>query len=365
MKPSEILKPLGVFVLVIAVILAGTAVVGTLSGSGSAAPSDGKDIQGQSPEQFQPDNVIATSAPEGGEIELDGDADEKQILVDSTHGNQYSQSELAPMVEALSQAGHEVDFTPSTSDDSSGFGSSDYNATLRQYDAVLVIQPTSSFSDQEIAGMKAYTEGGGRVVVLAEPPKLAVSGGLFASLTEVRFGAQDLTEEFGLRVSTDGIYNIEDDRNDNNYEAVNAAPDGQSALTDDVESVTFDSPGYVVRTGDDPQIRIRAVSGSQTLERRQAGQYPIAAQNDNFVLVADSSFLKASELYDLDNEQFASNLLDFLVSGDKDEGIPQSSEDSENGGFGGDGSDGQSSNGPTTPTDSQGETQTPTAVAAP
>lgn len=331
MKPSEILKPLGVFVLVIAVILAGTAIVGTLGGSDSTAPSDGEDIQGQSPRQFQPENVIATSAPEDGEIELDGDADEKRILVDSSHGNQYSKSDLAPIEAALAQAGHEVDFTPSTSGGGDSFSDSGYNATLRQYDAVLIIQPTSSFSDQEIAGLKAYTEGGGRVVVLAEPPQLLVSGGLVSSLTEVRFGAQDLTQEFGLRMAGDGLYNIEDSQNDNNYEAVNAVPDGQSALTDGVDNVTFDSPGYVVQTGNDAQIRMRAASGSQTLERRQVGQYPVAAQNDNFVLVADTSFLKSSELYDMDNEQFVSNLLDFLVSGDKDDDVPQGSGNSSNG----------------------------------
>jgi len=326
MKPTEVLKPLGVFVLVIAVILAGTAVVSTLSGSGSAAPSDGKDIQGQSPSQFQPENAISTSAAEDGDISVAEDGEEKKILVDSTHGNQYDDLELGPMVEALSKAGHEVDFTADTSDDS-GFGESNYNTTLRQYDAILIVQPTSSFTDTEIAGLKAYAEGGGRIVVLGEPPHLSVSGGLLSSVSEVRFGAQDLTEEFGLRMSTDGLYNVEDDKNDNNYEAVNGGPDGDSALVEDVNDVTFDSPGYVVRTGDGAQVLLRAAPGTKTDERRQEGQYPIAAQNDNFVLVADTSFLKSSEIYDMDNEQFVSNLLEFLVSGDKDEDVPEGSGD--------------------------------------
>ena len=322
MKASEFLKPLGVFVVVIAVILAGTAIVGTLGASGSAGPADGEEIEGQSPDQFQPENVLATSAPEEGDLSVDESGESKRILVDSDHSNQYSQSDLAPLVEALAQAGHEVDFEPSTADDG-GFGESNYNATLRAYDAVLIVQPTASFSDAEIAGLEAYADGGGRIAVLAEPPQLTVGTGLSAQVTEVRFGAQDLAGEFGLRMGTEGLYNIEDGANDNNYESIIARPDGSGPLTEGVSNVTFDSAGYVVRTGDGPQVRMRALSGTRTLERRQASQYPVAAQNDNFVMVADTSFLKSSELYDLDNERFASNLLEFLVSGDKDDDVPQ------------------------------------------
>ncbi|PSP66290.1 hypothetical protein BRC79_07660 [Halobacteriales archaeon QH_8_67_27] len=349
MKPSNVLKPLGVFVVVIAVILAGTAVAATLSGSGAGAQADGEEVTGQSPEQFQPENAIATSAPEDGELSVDGDGEEKRILVDSGHGNRYSQSELAPVEEALVQAGHEVDYTPDTGSNG-GFGESNYNETLRQYDAVLIVQPTSSFTDAEIAGLEAYAEGDGRVVVLGEPPQLTVSGGFTAQVSEVRFGAQDLTNEFGLRMGSDGLYNIEDEQNDNNYESIVADPDGNTDLTEGVDSVTFDSAGFVVQTGDDAEVRMRATSGTQTLERRQSGEYPVVAQNGNFVLVADTSFLKSSELYDMDNEQFVNNLLEFLVSGDKDEDVPEgsSSGDGGFGGGGGDGGDGQSSNGPTT-----------------
>ncbi|QLH82858.1 DUF4350 domain-containing protein [Halosimplex pelagicum] len=325
MKASEILKPLGVFVVVIAVVLAGTALLGVLGGSGSAGPADGEEIEGQSPGQFAPENVLATSAPEDGEISLDSGGESKRVLVDSDHSNRYSQSDLAPLVEALARAGHEVDFTPSAAGDDGGFGESSYNATLRQYDAVLIVQPTASFSDAEIAGLSAYADGGGRIAVLAEPPQLSVGSGLSAQISEVRFGAQDLVGEFGLRMGTEGLYNIEDGGNDNNYESIIASPDGSSALTEGVSNVTFDSAGYVVSTGDGAQVRMRALSGTRTLERRQAGQYPVAAQNDNMVLVADTSFLKSSELYDLDNEQFAGNLLEFLVSGDKDDDVPQGS----------------------------------------
>jgi len=324
MRASEILKPLGVFAVVIAVILAGTALVGILGGSGSAGPADGEEIEGQSPGQFAPENVLATSAPEDGEISLDSGGESKRVLVDSGHSNRYSRSDLAPLVEAMARAGHEVDFTPSGAT-GGGFGESSYNATLRQYDAVLIVQPTASFSDAEIGGLKAYADGGGRIAVLAEPPQLSVGSGLSAQISEIRFGAQDLVGEFGLRMGTEGLYNIEDGGNDNNYESILASPDGSSALTEGVSNVTFDSAGYVVRTGDGAQVRMRALPGTRTLERRQAGQYPVAAQNDNLVLVADTSFLKSSELYDLDNEQFAANLLEFLVSGDKDDDVPQGS----------------------------------------
>ncbi|WP_459192501.1 DUF4350 domain-containing protein [Halosimplex sp. J119] len=335
MRASEVLKPLGVFVLVIAVVLAGTAVAATLSGSGSAGPADGEDIEGQSPNQYQPENAIETSAPDDGEISVDAGGEDKRILVDNGHGNQFSQSELEPLVQALSQAGHEVDV--GASGGNGGFGGGGYNATLQRYDAVLIVQPTGSYSEGEVAGLKAYAEGGGRIVALGEPPQLQVSTGLTSQITEVRFGGQDLAEEFGLRMGTEGVYNIDDDRNDNNYESIIASPDGDSSLTEDVDNVTFDSAGTVVQINDQADVRLRALPGSKTLDRRIEGEHPVAAQNGNFVLVGDTSFLKSSERYDMDNEQFISNLLEFLVSGDKDEDVPATGGGGDGGFGGGDG----------------------------
>ncbi|PSP75144.1 hypothetical protein BRC70_01860, partial [Halobacteriales archaeon QH_6_68_27] len=59
-----------------------------------------------------------------------------------------------------------------------------------------------------------------------------------------------------------------------------------------------------------------------------------AVRTDNMVFVADSDFVDQSEVYDADNEVFVSNMLNFLVSGDKPDDVPETTgENSSDGGF--------------------------------
>ncbi|MFB6151387.1 MAG: Gldg family protein [Haloarculaceae archaeon] len=335
MKASEILKPLGVFVVVIMVVLAGTAAVSLVTGSESPAPPDGQSIDGQSPPQFQPAAVSVDVDPETGNITFDGSGESKRILIDSQHGNRYDKADLEPVVEALTEAGHTVRFRADSSS-SSGFGSSGYNATLQKFDAVMIIQPVDSFSEQQQAGLEAFAEGGGRILVLAEPTQYA-GGGALSNPSSISFGATELTESFGVTVGSEMIYNVHDDANDNNFESIYAKPRGSGMLTEGVETVTFDSAGYVVLKGDtDAAVRYTAVEGSKTIDSRRTGTFPTVARNGNMVFVSDSSFIEQSEIYDVDNEVFIGNLLEFLVSGDKPDDVPQISSDGENGtGFGG------------------------------
>jgi hypothetical protein len=336
MRPAEIAKPLGVFVVVILVILAGTAVLGAVSGGGGGAP-DGENVQGQSPAQFQPDRVNPDVDPEEGEITVDSPEGEKKILIDNQHGNLYDRDDLEPIVEALVEAGHEVDFAPDVSSGDDGFGSSGgYNATLQEYDAVLVINPTGGFTEAQRNGLQTYTENDGRVAVLGEPTQVGVSGsGLLASLSTISFGANDLTSQYGAHMGAEALFNVDDSANDNSFKGVNAVPDGTDSLTEGVDTVTFDNPGYIVTTGsNDVEVLYTAADGTKTLDSRREGTYVTAVRTDNMVFVADSDFVDQSEVYDADNEVFVSNMLNFLVSGDKPDDIPETTgENSSDGGF--------------------------------
>lgn len=322
MRVTDIAKPIGVFVVVIAVTLAGTAVLSFAMGSGSGGQADGANIQGQSPDQFQPENVNVDRDPEDGEITVDGSGEDKRILIDSQHSNVYDRSDLEPVIEALVEAGHKVDFTASGQSTDS-FGGGSYNATLQQYDAVLIVNPTESFSENERAGLQAYADGDGRVAVLGEPTRLA-GGGTFAAPSPRQFGANDLTEDFGARVGADMLYNMDDDANDNNFKSIYAEPSGDGALTDGVDTITLETSGYLVTNGDnDVDVVFEAADGTKTLETRRTGDYATVVRNDNMVFVSDSTFIMEDEVYDADNEVFVSNLLDFLTSGDKADDVPE------------------------------------------
>lgn len=307
---------IGTFLIVVVVVLAATAAYGLLATDASVAP-DGERIEGQSPEQFQPENVNPEVDPENGTITVDSDSDGARILVDTEHENQFSQSQLEPVVEAAFRANHTLVFP----EQSSSFGSDDsspYNETLKQYDGVLIIQPTTGFSGNETGALQAYADAGGRVVVLAEPTRTQVSGGgLLASLERVSFGANNMTAEFGVQMGAEELFNIDDEATDNNFKSIYADPADDGPLTDGVETVTFDGSGYAaVKEDGDARVLLSAVEGTSTLNSRRTDTYPVVVRNGNMVFVADTTFLERSEIYDADNEVFISNLITFLADGD-------------------------------------------------
>lgn len=319
MRATEIAKPLGVFVLVIAVVLAGTAVLSLAAGSGGGQ-ADGATIDGQSPSQFQPEAVNAEQDPEEGEVDVGSPDGEKRILFETAHNNRFQQEDIEPVVEALAAAGHEVDVGAA----SSGFDGG-YNQTLQQYDAVVVVSPQSAFSAGERTALRNYADGGGRLAVLGEATQPAVaSGSVSMTLGQMTFGANGLTSEFGARMGSDTLYNLDDEATDNNFESIYAEPSGDGTLTAGVERVTFDRAGYIVPTGD-VDVRYTAVDGTRQLQTDREGELPVVVRSDNVVFVADSDFITRSELYDADNEVFVGNLLTFLVSGDKPDDVPEAS----------------------------------------
>lgn len=337
MRLTDIAKPLAVFALVIVVIVGGTGVLAVTVGGGSSGAPDGQNIDGQSPQHFQPDAVNVDADPETGEIEVDAEQGEKRVLIETQHATSVSRDDLEPIVEALAEAGHDVDIGASGTSGSDGFSSGGgYNATLQQYDAVLLINPTDSFTKGERAGLQEYTEGDGRLVVLGEPTQLSIGGGLLGSVSTTSFGATDLTGQYGVQIGAEGLYNQADDANDNNFKAIYAEPTGRSSLTRGVDTVTFEHAGYLVMSrGSEAQAVFTAVDGTRTLETRRTGTYATVARNNNMVFVADTDFVDKNEVYDADNEVFISNLLDFMVSGDKADDVPETAggDDGGSGGF--------------------------------
>ncbi len=350
---------IGVFVVIVALAVVGGVALGAAGDSGQP---DGAEVNGQSPAQFQPDAVNEEYDPETGDIEIDAGEQDKRILVDTRHGNQFSQADLEPVVEAAFESGHTIEFGASASNDGRsrrGSGAS-YGETLSNYDGVLIVQPTGEFSQSERNALQNYTDAGGRVAVLAEPTQIQAALGLFGVPSPVSFGATNLTRNYGLQVGAEALYNMNDDRNDNNFKSIYASPSSDGSLTEGVETISFDQGGYVVvnenhEDADQIETLYTAAEDTRTLDTRRTGEYPVVVRNDNMVFVADSSFIEESEVYDVDNEVFVGNLVEFLVSGDLDRSFP---------------SDGGRDSGPTPPAPpeppgEQEPTPTPTPPAEP
>ena len=309
MSDRNLVQPIAVLIVALAVVLAGTFAVSALVGSAPTGSPDGANIEGQSPAQYQPANADIDADPEDGEVSVERTQNDSRIVIDLRRTGDTTRADLDPVVEALFEAGHSVTVLDGESDE-------EFGDALSGSSGLLIVQPTSAYPDGERDAIQDYVDVGGHAVIAGEPTQTRIGGGLFATISQVSFGATELSESYGIRVGAEGLYNVNDGQNDNNFKSIYATPTRGGVLTEGVETVTFHRSGYVVTNSDDVAVHYTAVEGTKTLDTRRAGTYPVVVRNDSVVFVADGSFLSQPELYDADNEEFTGNLLSFLASGD-------------------------------------------------
>jgi outer membrane protein assembly factor BamB len=219
-------------------------------------------------------------------------------------------------VSTLTENGHEVS---SVGGSGSTVGPDRFNASLRRADALVVVNPSRRYSAEQAAGVRAFAEAGGRVLVLSDPPQTRVSGGLFSVSTEQVGGkTTSLTSPLGIAFGDDHLYHTT--RNANNYRAVYATPAGESDLAAGVDRVVFRGAAPVVSA--DGETVLSTVEGTTVSSSRRDGTYPVVARVGNVTAIGDSEVFARQTVYDADNEAFAGNVADFLVRGEKAANAP-------------------------------------------
>ncbi|WP_262179923.1 hypothetical protein [Haloarcula laminariae] len=339
---SSAAKRAGVFVgvLVLAVVV-GSLAYGV--GGQSAPATNDADASA-----FNTGDSVAEVPDESGELTMSEDAEGQVVVIDTTYSSSVTPETVTPMANTLTENGAEVRF----SSGGSGFG---LNSTLSEADAYILIGASRTIPESDIAGMQAFTDAGGRVVLLNEPQggSTVSLGGLLGSAAA---GSPNpllpLTNEYGLSYDNGYLYNMGD--NSNNYRNVYATPSGDSSLTEGVDRVVLhESVG--VNGG---QAALTATEGTTQSTTRRSETYPVLTRTGNLVAVGDSSIMDQEWLYRADNEVLVGNLLDFLVSGDKSpEDAPGSS------GFGGRPGTGTGDTGTGTGSVGGSDETTPTPIA--
>lgn len=308
MQARERLLQVATFVVVVGVVLAGTAAAAGYLTEGVDSYSSPPNVTNQ---QFQPENILPAENPETGSVEVTGEAESRTVLVDVGHENDVSEAEMNPLVSALVESGHEVRFF--TREDR------DLNESLRTADAYVVANPRQRYTDAQVAGVHEFAEAGGRVLVLADPAQTQVGGFLIPQVTQVGTKTTALNSRFGLGVGSGSLYNMQE--YDLNYKNVYATPAGDDPVTEGVERVTFTDPAPVV-AGEGASALLTGVEGTTLRNTRQTAEYPMLARNGNVTVVGDTDFLAPENVYVTDNEVLVGNLGDFLVTGDKTAGAP-------------------------------------------
>lgn len=309
MDAEDIGKRVGVFVLILVVVVGGVAANASMQTTPSQPSDEVKDVSVSS---FDPASITASPPETTGSITMSEDGSGEVVLIDMAHENDVDEEQLGPMIRALSRNGAKVRFL--TRDDARG---SAFNETLRGADAFVTISPQTSFDSEQLAGLAAFEDGGGRVLLLGEPMEMGFTSFIFAPRTSDNPAPMaSVASEFGLAFGNGYLYNMGD--NANNYRKIYATPGSGSGVTEGVDRVVFRAGTTV--TGGQPLLT--ATEGTALSTNREQATYPVAATSGNVTAVGDATFFTEAGYQEADNEVLTGHLLDFLVSGEKAPGVP-------------------------------------------
>lgn len=290
-------------------------VVAALVGAAVSAPvlsePAGQVGQELTVESYQPDSIVATAPEESGALSLGSAAGAKHVLIDAGHGNDVGRASLAPMIDALTRNGHSVTFYQ-------GARGQSLNASLRSADAFVVVEPGESFSAGERRGITAFADAGGRVLLAGEPPAQGLSIESVLGLPAQRGGATapmtGFAASLGFGMGNGYVYDL--DEYDTNYRNPHAEP--ATDIGSEAGQVTLHEATTV--NGGTPLLETTATA--RVSSDRTEGTRTVAARDDNVVALGDASLLNSEWIRRNDNEAFVSSVLEFLVTGDKEDGVP-------------------------------------------
>jgi len=297
------------FVLFVALVVGAALGLATANGGG-ATVSEPLTV-----DSHQPDAILADAPAETGDLSVTDEAGQKHVVVDAAHGNDLDRESIAPAIEALTAAGHTVSFHREDRETT-------LNESLRAADAFVVLSPERTYTASERAGLQAFADAGGRVLLAGEPPSQGVAIASLLGLPGETSAAPmtGLASSFGFAFGDGYVYDLES--YDNNYRNVYAAPTGGASVGGDADQVTVHEATTV--RGGTPLLE--TVETAKLSNDREAGSYAIASRNEDVVAIGDASVVNREWVQRNDNEVFVSGLLDFLVTGEKEPGAPAAAE---------------------------------------
>lgn len=289
-------------VLAAAVVVSVAAGGAVLAGQGDSSPDDPLAIP-----EYQPENVSVEYMSAEGEITPSRDATTESgtVVIDAAHGNRFDRATVEPLVRGLTRVGYTVEF----------YRSGDLSDALDDAKAFVVIDPAQEFRSGDVDDVRRFTGQGGRLLVVGEPDRIAVSASLFGTSIQTQDSALTaLGSAYGASVGTAYLYNQESA--DANYKYIVTRPTDGAEL-EGVEETTMYTAGAVrVRGG---QVLLRAAPGTfESSTDDSQGRHPVAVQRNNVVFLGDKTFMGEDRYRVADNEAFLTYLVEFLASSERD-----------------------------------------------
>ncbi|MDI6902423.1 MAG: hypothetical protein QMC77_01640 [Methanocellales archaeon] len=209
------------------------------------------------------------------------------VLFDFSHDNNFEPEELNVLASRIISRGYSVEYLK---------GNKSLEEELEHVDSFVVILPVTPFSEEEIDQVKNFVDGGGKLLMIADPTR------------DSEINA--LSSNFGIIFWNDYLYNLKD--NEGNFQYIYLSDFKENSITKDLDRVVFyvsssiyPSEEGIMFTDENTYSSSKGIKGKYS---------PMVLTDDSKVLaISDLTFL--TEPYNvLDNNQLISNIADYLTS---------------------------------------------------
>jgi len=218
-----------------------------------------------------------------------GEGEGKHVLFDASHLNAYSQDEMMPLVAEIVSSGHEVSYLEAREA---------LGEELDGAEAFVVMSPGETYTEGEIASIKGFVDGGGKLLLVMDPMR-----------AYARY-INPLAAEFGMLFGNGYLYNLEE--NYGNFRNIIAVPRGENNVTEGVGRLVFYSATRVYTS----LGIVFATNGTTWSESEEAGDFPIMCllKDGRVLAIGDQTFFAEPYVEAEDDSRLVANIASFLTN---------------------------------------------------
>ena len=261
------------------------------------------------PTVFPLDQIKSPSAAALTQFDESPSIQKGVLLMDGIHGNDFTKTEMSPLISRVKARGYEVEFMGTVgrfgnfTSLSEGARLTMMEEKLRRADSLAVIVPIDGYSAEEVDLVERFIlRKGGKVLLIADPTR--------------RHLMNNLAERFGLAFQPDFLYNTNPEQYDLNFQNILISNFGEDEVTNGLDQISF----YTASSIRTPNPGIAFTDGgihSSMFEQVEPFYPMVKAAEGKLLAISDMTFMIPPRNAVLDNNKLISNIADYLTSSER------------------------------------------------
>jgi len=231
------------------------------------------------------------------------------LLMDGIHGNDFTKTEMSPLISRVKARGYEVEFMGTVgrfgnfTSLSEGARLTMMEAKLRRADSLAVIVPIDGYSAEEVDLVERFIlRKGGKVLLIADPTR--------------RHLMNNLAERFGLAFQPDFLYNTNPEQYDLNFQNILISNFREDEVTNGLDQISFYTASSIMTPN--PGIAFTDGGIHSSMFEQVEPFYPmVKAAEGKLLAISDMTFMIPPRNAVLDNNKLISNIADYLTSSER------------------------------------------------